>query len=160
MEKFCIPEWSTFVALLSDTADHTCVTPTLLSPRRVVAISGNDAEEEEENEEENEEEKDEENEEENEEEMMAEQVSQLSTLSMSDSGREDDGSDGRENSQSVRKKWLEGESVPPMEQQTAKRRRLLSSSSSSLEMPPPPSLQNLSATVGFRSRLSLGGRRQ
>jgi hypothetical protein len=29
-EKFCIPDLSTFVALLTDTATHTCVTPTLL----------------------------------------------------------------------------------------------------------------------------------
>jgi hypothetical protein len=73
-----------------------------LSPRRVVAISGSDTEEEEENVEktheekdeenyeENDEENDEENEEENEEEVMAKQISQLSAMSMSDSGHEDD----------------------------------------------------------------------
>jgi hypothetical protein len=57
-----------------------------VAPRRVVAISGSDTEEEEENDEEN----DEENEEENEEEVMAKQISQLSAMSMSDSGHEDD----------------------------------------------------------------------
>lgn len=108
--------------------------------------------------EEKDEENDEKNDEENEKEVMAKQISQLSAMSMSDSGREDDGSDGRETSQSVRKTWLEQESLPPAEQLPAKRRRLLSSSFFSFEMPSTPPLRNLSTTIGFRNGLNLGGR--
>ncbi|EFX65990.1 hypothetical protein DAPPUDRAFT_116798 [Daphnia pulex] len=147
-----------------DTTAHTCVTPTLLSPRRVVPMLWSDTEEEEENVEEKDEEKVEENyaknDEENKEEVMAEQVSQLSVMSMFESGRKDDGGDELVTAQSVEKVWLEEEADPPLEQRPAKRRRLLSSFSSSLEIAPISSLLNLSPTVSFRNRHSLGVRRK
>jgi hypothetical protein len=127
-------------------------------------MSWSDTEEEEENVEEKDEEKVEENDakndQENKEEVMAEQVSQLSAMSMFESGREDDEGDERVTAQSVEKVWLEEEADPPSEQRPAKRRRLLSSSSSSFEMAPTPSLLNLSPTVSFRNRPSLGVRRK